>query len=131
MLKCEYSTDTWEETPLGEIHQKQEWEHEYMCITATIKDIQRWADNRNLIKGSTAKDQICKLVQEVGELSDAVCKGNRGNIQDELGDCIVVLKILAAQNGLSIHECLNTAYAKIKNRKGTMRDGIFIKEEDL
>ena len=75
MFKSEFTTDTWEEIFPTEIIQKQEGEYEHMSITETLQDVQQWADARNLIKGSTSKDQICKLVQEVGELSDAVCKG--------------------------------------------------------
>ena len=35
----------------------------------------QWHYDRNLIDGATDKDQVLKLIQEVGELSDNVCKG--------------------------------------------------------
>lgn len=94
------------------------------------KLIVEWLQARNLIKGSTSKDQLCKLIQEVGEVSDAICKGDINNLQNEIGDCIVVLTAIAEQNGLTIENCTYSAYSKIKDRKGVMRDGIFIKEED-
>ena len=53
----------------------------------------QWAEDRNLIKGSDAKTQTLKLIQEVGELSDSVCKGK--NPIDDIGDCIVVLNTIA------------------------------------
>ena len=34
-----------------------------------------WHYDRNLIEGSTDKDQVLKLAQELGELSDSGCKG--------------------------------------------------------
>lgn len=93
-----------------------------------VDNILQWAEERNLIKGSTSKDQFCKLMQETGELSDNLCKQN--SISDDIGDCMVVLTIIAAQQNLSIEECLDQAWNDIKDRKGTMVDGIFIKEID-
>jgi len=36
---------------------------------------------------------------------------------------------IMARNNLSIEECLEKAYNDIKDRKGKMVDGIFVKEE--
>ena len=36
--------------------------------------IAQWHRDRNLIEGSTDKDQYLKLIQEAGELSDSLCK---------------------------------------------------------
>ena len=88
--------------------------------------ITQWHRDRNLIEGATDKDQVCKLIQEVGELSDNVCKGN--DVSDDIGDIIVVLINIAVRNGLSLDECLCQAYNDIKDRKGRMVDGIFVKE---
>lgn len=85
-----------------------------------------WHHARNLIDGATDKDQLAKLIQEVGELSDNICKGN--NVADDIGDIMVILINIAERNGLSMTQCLATAYDDIKDRKGVMRDGIFIKE---
>jgi NTP pyrophosphatase (non-canonical NTP hydrolase) len=92
-----------------------------------VKQIKRWHHDRNLIEGATDKDQVCKLIQEVGELSDNVCKGK--DVRDDIGDCIVVLINIAERNNISLTECLQQAYNDIKDRKGKMVDGIFIKEE--
>lgn len=86
-----------------------------------------WAHHRNIIKGSTAKDQFHKLIQECGELSDNLCKGR--DTRDDIGDILVVLLIIAEQEGYTLQECLEVAYDDIKDRKGEMRDGVFIKEE--
>lgn len=93
-----------------------------------IQKIKQWHHDRNLIEGSTDKDQICKLIQEVGELSDNVCKGK--DISDDIGDIMVVLINIAERNGLSLSECLEHAYDDIKNRKGRMVNGVFVKETD-
>ena len=85
-----------------------------------------WANDRNIIKGGTAKDQCLKLMQEVGELSDNLCKGK--SPVDDIGDCMVVLAIIAEQHNLTVTECLEHAYNDIKDRKGMMIDGVFVKE---
>ena len=92
------------------------------------KLIGQWHLDRNLIEGSTDKDQYMKLIQEVGELSDSLCKGK--DIRDDIGDIMVVLINIMARNNLTIQECLSVAYGDIKDRKGRMIDGIFVKEGD-
>jgi NTP pyrophosphatase (non-canonical NTP hydrolase) len=97
-------------------------------IVDYLEMIKEWHHDRNLIHGATDKDQVCKLIQEVGELSDNVCKGR--DIRDDIGDCIVVLVNIAERHGVSITECCEMAYSDIKDRKGKMIDGIFVKESD-
>jgi NTP pyrophosphatase (non-canonical NTP hydrolase) len=94
-----------------------------------VAKITQWHHDRNLIEGSTDKDQYMKLIQEAGELSDHICKGKP--IKDDIGDMMVVLINIAERNGLSITECLEEAYMDIKDRKGRMINGVFVKEADL
>jgi NTP pyrophosphatase (non-canonical NTP hydrolase) len=73
---------------------------------------------------------VLKLLQELGELSDHVCKDSHEMlIADDLGDMMVVMINIMARNNLTIEECLEKAYNDIKDRKGKMVDGIFVKEE--
>ena len=95
----------------------------------TVQLIEKWHEDRNLIEGSTDKDQVLKLLQELGELSDSVCKGT--DLKDDLGDMLVVMINIAERNGVILSECLNQAWDDIKHRKGKMKDGIFVKEADL
>lgn len=88
-----------------------------------------WHYDRNLIEGSTDKDQVLKLAQELGELSDSVCKGK--DVRDDIGDMLVVMLNIAERNGVILAECLKEAWDDIKNRRGKMVDGIFVKEADL
>ena len=43
---------------------------------------------------------------------------------------LVVLINIAERNGLTIEECLEKAWDDIKDRKGVMVDGVFVKEGD-
>ena len=97
--------------------------HDYLDKIAT------WHWDRNLVDGSTDKDQVLKLIQEVGELSDNVCK--QRDIRDDIGDILVVLSNILERNEITLEECLEVAYKDIKDRIGKMIDGIFVKEEDL
>lgn len=98
-------------------------------INQWIELIREWHHDRNLIDGSTDKDQYMKLIQEVGELSDSLCKGK--DIQDDIGDILVVLINIAERNDLSLCQCLEVAYNDIRYRTGRMVDGVFVKQEDL
>ena len=91
-------------------------------------NIRRWAAARNLIQGSYPAAQMVRLREEVGELSDAITSGDDAEYKDAIGDCVVVLTIMAAQRGLNIEDCIASAWEEIKDRKGVMRDGIFVKE---
>ena len=91
-----------------------------------INKVVEWHEDRNLIDGASDKDQVLKLVQEVGELSDSVCK--QQDVKDDIGDCLVILINIAARNNANLQECLEVAYDDIKDRKGKMVDGIFIKD---
>lgn len=93
-----------------------------------VNKVTGWASERNLIIGSTPKAQTLKLGSEFGELCDSVNKGL--SPKDDIGDMLVVLIILCAQTNLTIEECLFHAYDQIKNRKGIMIDGVFVKESD-
>ena len=93
------------------------------------KMIGQWHQDRNLIKGSSDKDQFLKLMQEAGELSDSLCKGK--DIRDDIGDMMVVLINIMVRNNLTMKDCLAVAYEDIKDRKGKMIDGIFVKEGDI
>ena len=99
-------------------------------LSELVALIQNWAWDRNLIDGSTPNAQMLKLMEEVGELAGGVCKDKADVIKDSIGDVFVVLTIIAAQMGWSIEECVQAAYAEIKDRKGKMVDGIFVKDEE-
>lgn len=162
-----------------------------------IKNIEQWANDRNIINGSTPQKQMLKLMEEFGELVAGHNKNDMEFIKDSIGDCVVVLTIIQKQlNGKNLHfiydieksaglgeknaeyylfcistalgkssyfalkndkrallhyleeiwiglirystlkgldfkECVQHAYDQIKDRKGKMIDGVFVKEGEL
>ncbi|WJM94057.1 MazG-like family protein [Pseudomonas brenneri] len=101
---------------------------DYMPIGRRLRDMVTWHHDRNLIEGSDDKTQFAKLIQEVGELSDNLCKGK--DIRDDVGDIVVVLVNLCARNRISFLSCLDQAWNDIKDRQGIMYEGVFIKSTD-
>ena len=71
---------------------------------------------------------MAQLTEEVGEVASALAKDDKDELIDGIGDVVVTLIILAEQNGLTLKECLESAYAEIANRKGKTINGIFIKD---
>ena len=91
--------------------------------------VEQWAVDRNLIAGSSPAKQLKKLLEEIGELATAVAEYDLDEIQDGIGDASVVMRIMAAQCGLNFDECLERAWNEIKDRKGKVIDGVFVKED--
>lgn len=88
----------------------------------------QWAYDRGLQTLDPTK-QMLKLTEEVGELAGSLAKKRMTDSIDAIGDIYVVLTILSLQLDLNIEECVKAAYDVIKNRKGKVVDGVFIKEE--
>jgi len=89
--------------------------------------IRDWATERGLYKGGDTKTQYCKLMEEAGELGRAILKENNDEFVDAIGDMVVVLTNLAHLGGVSIEHCIDSAYNEIKDRKGGMKNGTFVK----
>lgn len=99
-------------------------------ISDTFSAIEQWAEDRNLIQGATPHAQLVKLMEETGELAHAIGRGNEDLVKDSIGDIIVVLTILSKQFGMNVEDCVEAAYNEIKDRKGQMVNGIFVKESN-
>lgn len=121
----------------------------------TINKVIRWAEDKNIFSESSPLSQHDKLIEEVIETRDAIIdyegtelflngicispesenrlehlqKDNMEEIKDGIGDCVVCLINLAHFYGLDIQDCLDHAYDQIKDRKGKMINGKFVKEE--
>lgn len=95
----------------------------------TIDLVCEWGVARNMTEagGATSYTQINKLLEEVNEFRDATTEEEA---KLEFGDILIVCIQIARLRGLDLAECLNLSYQKIKDRKGTMIDGVFVKESN-
>lgn len=104
-------------------------------IAELIDKVNEWADERNL-KQADPKIQWMRVTEEVGEIRDVLLKPTKftepqAALKDAIGDTLVTIIVLAHQLDLDVTECLGIAYEEIKNRKGKMINGTFVKESDL
>ena len=90
---------------------------------------------------ATANTQFEKLLEEVEELRVGIEKESFDEIEDAIGDCVVVLTLLAelipqpVNNELgedpiefSVEQAIRCAYDVISKRTGKMIDGKFVKD---
>lgn len=96
-------------------------------------EIIQWGVDRNLIgpTGEATKlGQYRKTHEEVGEILEAIELNDRELAKDAIGDVYVTLVLQAEMWGLSMAECIEKAWHEIKDRKGRMENGIFVKEQE-
>lgn len=109
-----------------------------------------WAEVRGIFKKATPLSQLRKSREEFFEMADAIEEHARlciehysqreppqlepeivktlGQIKDGIGDTLVTLTLLSRMYGWTLEECMEAAYAEIKDRKGKMVNGLFVKE---
>ena len=95
-----------------------------------FENIRQWAKERGLYDRGDVKTQLIKLQEEMGELAKATLENDQPEIEDAIGDMVVVLTNLAHLNNVHIETCIADAYNVISKRKGKMINGTFVKDED-
>ena len=65
-------------------------------------NVEQWQADRGIYEHSTALAQALKAVSEVGELADAVIKGDRDALKDSIGDVMVCLVGVAKMTGCDV-----------------------------
>ena len=90
--------------------------------------IRTWASDRGIYDQGNSHTQYVKLMEEAGELAEALLKRDAYEIKDAIGDMVVVLTNLAELEGMQIESCIESAYQEIANRKGKMENGTFVKQ---
>ena len=90
--------------------------------------IRMWAKDRGLYDKGNSHTQYVKLIEEAGELAQAILKQDKPEVQDAIGDMVVVLTNLAELEGFTIEDCIDSAYTEISTRRGKMLNGTFVKE---
>ena len=89
----------------------------------------QWAEARKIIPNATPESQFLKAVSEMGELADAIKKGDMPEIKDAVGDTLVCLINMCALMDIDLTTCLAGAWEEIKDRRGTLLPtGVFVKE---
>ena len=88
-----------------------------------------WATEKGIFEKGNPIAQLNKTIEEVDELYVAIQDNNREEIIDAIGDILVTIIIQAEMQGLSLIDCLESAYNVISKRTGKMVNGQFVKDE--
>ena len=64
-------------------------------------------------------------------MAKALLDKDKSEIEDAIGDMVVVITNLAELSELRIEDCIDSAYNEISNRKGKMINGTFVKTDGL
>ena len=91
-------------------------------------DIRAWAKAKGIYAKGDSRTQYIKLMEEAGELAEALLKNDETEVIDAIGDMVVVLTNLAKLRGYNIEDCITSAYNVIKSRQGQMVNGTFVKD---
>ena len=91
--------------------------------------IRDWARSRGLYDKGNSHTQYVKLQEEAGGLAKALLKDDKPEVIDAIGDMVVVLTNLAHLQGVTIEDCVDSAYTVISKRTGKMINGTFVKDE--
>ena len=98
-------------------------------IPGRFELIRQWAKDRGIYDKGDSHTQYVKLMEEAGELAQALLNKDPYEVKDAIGDMVVVLTNLATLEGMQIENCIDSAYKEIANRKGEMINGTFVKEQ--
>jgi NTP pyrophosphatase (non-canonical NTP hydrolase) len=99
-----------------------------MTFEEIEKKVIEWASDRAILASSNSDHQIEKLYEEFIELECAISKYDYANTIDSIGDMLVVLTLISFFSNVDLKHCYETAYNQIKDRRGKMVDGLFVKE---
>lgn len=97
-------------------------------LKVLIDNVCTWGFERNITAegGATALSQTKKMAEELQEFIDAKTEKER---IDALGDMFVVLIQMHRLAGYTLEHTLEAAWLEIKDRRGHMEKGVFIKDE--
>lgn len=96
-------------------------------ITELIK---KWAIKNKLDK-EEENELITFLLPPLCKLLNNTYSRTKEEIAGAIGGAFVALTVLSLKHGIEINDCIKSAYEEIKDRKGKIINGLFVKEEDL
>lgn len=100
-----------------------------MNLTNEFEPVRKWAEERDIFTEGTVEGQFKKLKEEVKEVREAIDSDNDKEFIDAIGDTIISAINLAKMKGYDAEFCVNSAFKEIKDRKGKMIKGTFVKEK--
>jgi len=100
----------------------------HMNLDDFVSNVQQWADERALIVPENFGPQFEKLHEEQSEFIEAIDSRHQPDIEKEWADGLVVWLIIGFIQGVDVNRACALTWDKIKDRKGKLIDGQFVKE---
>lgn len=105
-------------------------------IETCIASLDECMEDANKFTGLLSKAQsvdglLHTLFNAVGELANGISKKNLTKVQYGIGAAFRIIEAISFRFDTTIEANLDASYNVIKDRKGQMIDGAFIKEADL
>lgn len=110
----------------------------YVVLTIMMQQINGYMDVAlrlsNYYDGTATTLDYVERLYYLGKTLKEFTDGNTdlfSAVQTMVTEVIELLKETSKENDISFDECVDIAYNEIKDRKGKMIDGVFVKESDL
>jgi NTP pyrophosphatase (non-canonical NTP hydrolase) len=91
-----------------------------LTLSELQDDVVAWANG--IAPNRSPKDAVVKLVSETSELLDAVL--NRGNVESELGDCLILLLDLSYMYSIDLVDAGTIKMEINRRRSWRSEDGV-------
>jgi len=96
----------------------------------TINAVIDWGWSVGILSLGTKEKQADKVVEEAGELREAVDGNDLDKVYEEIGDVHITAILTARMYGVSSDKCIRMALEKNINRpEGKMLDGEYVREK--
>lgn len=105
-------------------------------IETSIAGLDEHLEFANSFEGLLSKTQSVDLlslrvISSIGELATGIAKKDLTKVHNGIGGAYRILEAIALRFDFTIEYAVERAYNVIKDRKGQMIDGVFVKEADL
>ena len=90
--------------------------------------IVEWGTQRGILPDVDMFAQFNKTMEEIQELEQAILAQHKTEVRDAIGDIFVTLVMQTRAWDMDMNECVAQAWNDIKDRKGKMVGGQFVKE---
>ncbi len=98
-------------------------------LNELVSQVEIWGKDRKITINGNPMTQAIKTLEETHELLEAINRNDQYEIRDAVGDIVVTLIMQCKLQGITLEECLFSAFLEIKGRKGELNEvGDFIKE---
>ena len=101
-----------------------------LIILAQQKGVEKISDFNIICNHLQPSDLMPQVSETIGLISLRV-RRTKDEIEEPIVRLISYLRTIAKYENLKFEDCLSQAWDEIKDRKGKLIDGVWVKEEDL